>query len=124
MQILLVPTTEFLLTSWDRDSNARYSDLVGSDEFLGSHVLRIPANATAEAAVAAVAKGAGTTRDGRGKAKQLSTVNGRTVIVKEAFVYSNKGAAVAGDVPGVVTLPANAPTPSLRFQKPGAGAAT
>lgn len=88
--ILLVPTTEFLLTSWDRDSNARYSDLVGSDEFLGSHVLRIPANATAEAAAAA-AKGAGTTRDGRGKAKQLNTVNGRTVIVKESFVYSNKG---------------------------------
>lgn len=31
-------------------------------------------------------------RDSRGKAKQVTTVNGRTVIVKENSVYSNKGA--------------------------------
>jgi hypothetical protein len=36
-------------------------------------------------------KDAGNFRDTRGKAKQYSTANGRTVIVKDAFVYSNKG---------------------------------
>lgn len=30
-------------------------------------------------------------RENRGKAKQYSTANGRTVIIKDAFVYSNKG---------------------------------
>lgn len=30
-------------------------------------------------------------RDSRGKAKQFTTINGRTVVVKESFVYSNKG---------------------------------
>jgi len=30
-------------------------------------------------------------RDSRGKAKQFSTVNGRTIVIKDAFVYSNKG---------------------------------
>lgn len=58
-------------------------DLASSDEFLASHVVRVqgpgltPAN--------------GSVRDSRGKAKQLNTINGRTVIVKESAVYSNKG---------------------------------
>jgi hypothetical protein len=30
-------------------------------------------------------------RESRGKAKQYTTINGRTVVVKDAFVYSNKG---------------------------------
>lgn len=30
-------------------------------------------------------------RDSKGKAKQVTTVNGRTVIIKENSVYSNKG---------------------------------
>jgi hypothetical protein len=30
-------------------------------------------------------------RDNRGKAKQVTTFNGRTVIIKENSVYSNKG---------------------------------
>lgn len=30
-------------------------------------------------------------RDSKSKAKQYSTINGRTVVVKDAFVYSNKG---------------------------------
>jgi hypothetical protein len=30
-------------------------------------------------------------RENRGKAKQYTTINGRTVVVKDAFVYSNKG---------------------------------
>lgn len=30
-------------------------------------------------------------RESRGKAKQFTTINGRTIIIKDAFVYSNKG---------------------------------
>ncbi|KAL8663575.1 MAG: hypothetical protein Q9202_003763 [Teloschistes flavicans] len=80
--VLLVPTTEVLLTSKDRESNTLYTDLTGSEEFLASHVIRING---------AQAPGNGSVRDSRGKAKQFNTVNGRTVIVKESFVYSNKG---------------------------------
>ena len=36
-------------------------------------------------------KEVGNARDNRGKAKQFTTLNGRTVVVKESFVYSNKG---------------------------------
>ncbi|KAL8995666.1 MAG: hypothetical protein Q9169_004636 [Polycauliona sp. 2 TL-2023] len=80
--VLLVPTTEVLLTSRDRESNALYSELTSSEEFLASHVIRItgpqaPIN--------------GSVRDSRGKAKQYNTINGRTLVVKESFVYSNKG---------------------------------
>ncbi|KAH8808175.1 hypothetical protein F5884DRAFT_704679 [Xylogone sp. PMI_703] len=85
--ILLVPTTEVLLTSRDRESGALYSDLAGSEEFLGSHVLRIPANNNA----AAGGKDTPSMRENRGKPKQYTTVNGRTVVVKDSFVYSNKG---------------------------------
>ncbi|KAL9104797.1 MAG: hypothetical protein Q9163_000295 [Psora crenata] len=35
--------------------------------------------------------GEGNVRDSRSKAKQFNTINGRTVVVKESFVYSNKG---------------------------------
>jgi hypothetical protein len=34
---------------------------------------------------------AATFRENRTKAKQYTTLNGRTVIVKDTFVYSNKG---------------------------------
>ncbi|KAI4212301.1 MAG: hypothetical protein LQ351_005014 [Letrouitia transgressa] len=80
--ILLVPTTEVLLKSRDRESDALYADLASSEDFLASHVIRItPTQASANSNV----------RDNRGKARQFSTINGRTVVVKESFVYSNKG---------------------------------
>lgn len=60
-----------------------YADLVGVDEFLGSHVLRIP-NSTAGAQNVSG-------RETRGKARQFTTFNGRTVVVKDTWVYSNKG---------------------------------
>ncbi|KAB8291102.1 hypothetical protein EYC80_009790 [Monilinia laxa] len=85
--ILLVPTTEVLLTSRDRETGALYADLAGSEDFLGSHVLRIPTNHAATAG----GKDAPILRENRGKAKQYTTVNGRTVVIKDAFVYSNKG---------------------------------
>ncbi|KAF2019042.1 hypothetical protein BU24DRAFT_385847 [Aaosphaeria arxii CBS 175.79] len=85
--VLLVPTTEVLLTSRDRDTNASYADLSGSEEFLASHVLRVPGGVGPNNHV----KDGATFRESRGKAKQYSTANGRTVIIKDAFVYSNKG---------------------------------
>lgn len=78
--------TESLIGSRDRESSLYYSDLVVSEEFLGSHALRIPVtNGTAGT------KDDLNVRDSRGKAKQVTTVNGRTVIIKENSVYSNKG---------------------------------
>ncbi|CAI7617497.1 unnamed protein product [Penicillium manginii] len=84
--VLLVPTTESLTGSRDRESNILYADLVASEEFLGSHVLRIPINSGSTNG-----KDESNVRDNRGKAKQLTTFNGRTVIIKESSVYSNKG---------------------------------
>jgi small subunit ribosomal protein S11 len=80
--VLLVPTTESLLYGQDRETNKRYADQVEDEDFLGSHILRIIPNTAAKE---------GNVRDGRNKAKNYSTVNGRTVIVKENIVYSNKG---------------------------------
>jgi hypothetical protein len=55
---------------------------------LASHVLRVPGGVGPNNQV----KDAGSFRETRGKAKQFTTANGRTVIVKDAFIYSNKGA--------------------------------
>ncbi|KAF2471939.1 uncharacterized protein BDR25DRAFT_259174 [Lindgomyces ingoldianus] len=85
--VLLVPTTEVLLSSRDRDTNASYADLSGSEEFLASHVLRVPGGVGPNNQI----KDGSSFRETRGKAKQYSTANGRTVIIKDAFVYSNKG---------------------------------
>lgn len=82
LQILLVPTTECLLTGKDRETNSTFADLAGSEDFLASHVLRISGP---------TGPGSNNVRDSRGKAKQFNTVNGRTIVVKESFVYSNKG---------------------------------
>ncbi|KAK7535771.1 uncharacterized protein J3D65DRAFT_626204 [Phyllosticta citribraziliensis] len=84
--VLLVPTTEILLNARDRETNVHYTDLAGSEEFLASHVLRLPGGVPPgpngkEASF----------RESRGKAKQYQTANGRTVIIKDTFLYSNKG---------------------------------
>ena len=80
--ILLAPTTECLLTARDGEANAAYADVASSEDFLASHVIRIPSpRGPAE----------GSVRDSKGKAKQYNTINGRTVVIKESFVYSNKG---------------------------------
>lgn len=85
--ILLVPTTEFFLTSRETETGLSLSDIVGSEDFLGSHVLRIPSPATAAGGKDTV----GNLREQRGKPKQYSTLNGRSVVIKDNFVYSNKG---------------------------------
>lgn len=82
LQILFVPTTECLLTAKDRESDSTYADLAGNEDFLASHVIRISEPQ---------APGSSNVREIRGKAKQFNTINGRTVVVKESFVYSNKG---------------------------------
>ncbi|ODA77221.1 hypothetical protein RJ55_06848 [Drechmeria coniospora] len=80
--ILLVPLTDVLLTTRETENGASLQDTVASDEFLSSHVLRI----------LAPEKDVGQSlRDVRGKAKQFSTLNGRSVVIKDSVVYSNKG---------------------------------
>ncbi|OAA53059.1 VPS9 domain protein [Cordyceps fumosorosea ARSEF 2679] len=75
--------TDVLLTHRETESGTSPSDFVASEEFLASHVLRIPPPG---------AKDSGQNlREVRGKAKQFSTLNGRSVLVKDASVYSNKG---------------------------------
>lgn len=37
-------------------------------------------------------------REIKGRAKQFTTVNGRTVVVKDNFVYSNKGGTTLENV--------------------------
>lgn len=81
--ILLVPTTEILTSTRDRESGALYADLAGVDEFLGSHVLRVPSGGSSSPMVGS--------RENRGKARQFTTFNGRTVVVKDSWIYSNKG---------------------------------
>ncbi|KAI0152064.1 VPS9 domain-containing protein [Hypoxylon sp. NC0597] len=85
--ILLVPTTEFFLTSRETESGLSLSDIVGSEDFLGSHVLRIPNPATAAGGKDSI----GNLREQRGKARQYSTLNGRSVVIKDNFIFSNKG---------------------------------
>jgi len=85
-QILLVPTTECLLTGKDGETGSTYSDLAVSEDLLASHVLRISGTP---------APGSGKVRDHKGKAKQFNTINGKTIVVKESFVYSNKGRSIA-----------------------------
>jgi ankyrin repeat protein len=92
-QILLVPPTELLLTSTDKDTNIEYKTLAGTEEFIGSHVLRIPpesAQTIASRDADPKAKHAHI-RENRGKAKAYNTINNRTVIVKDGMVFANKG---------------------------------
>ncbi|KAJ2903339.1 hypothetical protein MKZ38_010090 [Zalerion maritima] len=84
--VLLVPTTHVLLTSRDSESGSPFTELITSDEFLSSHVLRVPSNGSLHNG-----RDAPNLRDVRGKAKQYSTHNSRTVVIKDSFVYTNKG---------------------------------
>ena len=63
------------------------SEVIGTEEALASHVLRVPGGVPPGGANG----GGGNVRENKAKAKQYSTINGRTVVVKDAFVYSNKG---------------------------------
>lgn len=86
--ILLVPTTDILCTSRDIETGAPLSDTVASDEFLGSHVLRV---AVPKGSVAGGKEAGQNLREMRGKANVYTTINGRSIVIKDNIVYSNKG---------------------------------
>lgn len=85
--ILLVPLTDVLITSKETESGSSSAEVIASEEFLASHVLRVPPPGGQPGAK----DGVPNLREVRGKAKQISTVNGRSVIIKDSFIYSNKG---------------------------------
>lgn len=87
--ILLVPTTEILLTHHESDTGASAQEILLSEEFMASHVLRIPGGGSN-----GVPDLVPNLREMRGKAKQYPTLNGRSIVMKDGFVYSNKGAAI------------------------------
>ena len=80
--VLLVPSAESLIYGLDKDSGKRYADQAEDEDFLGSHIIRVPPPPTGKES---------NIRDGRGKAKTYSSVNGRTVIIKDNVVFTNKG---------------------------------
>jgi len=88
--VLLVPTTETLLRFKDREINTSFEQLASTEEFLASHVLRVPGGAPPLSPNGPDGKSA-SVRESKNRAKQYSTINGRTIVVKDAFVYSNKG---------------------------------
>ncbi|EGO51703.1 hypothetical protein NEUTE1DRAFT_89347 [Neurospora tetrasperma FGSC 2508] len=87
--ILLVPTTDVILDSRDTETGAPLSASVASDEFIGSHVLRIlPPKGGPGAGAKEPTQNL---REMKGKPKLYSTINGRTIVIKDNYVYSNKG---------------------------------
>ena len=89
--ILLVPASELLLTHHEADTGASAQEILLSEEFVASHVLRIPGGGGN-----GVPESVPNLREVRGKAKQYSTLNGRSVVMKDGFVYSNKGIVRSG----------------------------
>ncbi|KAG9502630.1 hypothetical protein J7337_005462 [Fusarium musae] len=85
--ILLVPSTDVLLTFRETESGSAPAEVIASEDFLASHVLRVPS----PNGVAGGKDGAQNLREVRGKAKQFTTLNGKSVVIKDAFIYSNKG---------------------------------
>lgn len=95
--ILLVPTTDFLLSAREVETGQPTAELLAVEDVLASHVLRIPTpnSTTGQAAggkdpqsgVSAIAN----LRDVRGKARQYTTLNGRTIVIKDANVFTSKG---------------------------------
>ncbi|KAF4585400.1 VPS9 domain protein [Ophiocordyceps camponoti-floridani] len=83
--VLLVPLTDLLFTYRETEYGGSVADLVASDDFLNSHVLRIPPPVKDRDAAAA------NLRDVRGKPKKYSTLNGRSVLVRDSIVFTNKG---------------------------------
>ncbi|KAK3394659.1 hypothetical protein B0H63DRAFT_426587 [Podospora didyma] len=86
--ILLVPCTDVLLDSRDTETGAPLLASIGSEEFLGSHVLRIP---TPKAHVAGGKDATQNLREMRGKPKVYNTINGKSVVIKDNYLYTNKG---------------------------------
>ncbi|KAK4192831.1 hypothetical protein QBC35DRAFT_203831 [Podospora australis] len=86
--ILLVPTADVLLNSRDTETGAPLVASIASEEFLGSHVLRIP---LLKGHVAGGKDAAQNLREMRGKPKMYGTINGRSLVIKDGTIYTNKG---------------------------------
>lgn len=95
LHVLLVPLTDVLLDSRDTETGAPLAASVASEEFLASHVLRIPAP---RGQVAGGKEAAHNLREMRGKQKIYNTLNGRSIVIKDNYIYSNKGAYFRLDV--------------------------
>ncbi|KAK3984821.1 hypothetical protein QBC44DRAFT_387214 [Cladorrhinum sp. PSN332] len=91
--IILVPTTDVLLKSRDTETGAPLAASIASDEFLGSHVLRIP---LLKGQVAGGRDATQNLREMRGKPKMYGTINGRSLVIKDNCVYTNKGFKTLG----------------------------
>ncbi|KAL1839144.1 hypothetical protein VTJ49DRAFT_1840 [Mycothermus thermophilus] len=90
--ILLVPTADVLFNARDPDSGAPLLASIASDEFLASHVVRIPIpKGQGSGAKDASGVAAQNLREMRGKPKIYGTINGRSIVIKENSIYTNKG---------------------------------
>lgn len=108
--VLLVPTTDVLLNAREAEAapGTPIAETVSAEEFLASHVLRIPdptkppqSTSAGGSSNTAAGTGGGATgggkdatpnlREMRGKAKQYNTINGRNIVIKDNVVYTNKG---------------------------------
>lgn len=91
--ILLVPATEVLRTCHEAEAGVAFADLPNLDEFLASHIIRMPNPRVAAAAANAAGgrDGVVNLREMRGKARPYGTFNGWSVVIKDNLVYSNKG---------------------------------
>ncbi len=88
LHILLVPCTDVILDSRDTETGAPLVDSIASDEFLGSHVIRLAAPKTGGTGPRETGPNL---REVRGKTKVYNTINGRSLVIKDNLVYSNKG---------------------------------
>ncbi|KAH6619592.1 hypothetical protein B0J18DRAFT_482181, partial [Chaetomium sp. MPI-SDFR-AT-0129] len=100
--ILLVPTADVLLNTRDVDSGAPLVVAAGltaaaaggvTDEFLASHIIRLPVSPTSggNGGKGVGQEGGQNLREMRGKPKIFGTVNGRSLVVKDHGIYTNKG---------------------------------
>ncbi|KAM5354388.1 hypothetical protein ACJ41O_001037 [Fusarium nematophilum] len=85
--IILVPSTDVLLTFRETEGGTSPAEVIASEDFLASHVLRVPG----PNGIAGAKDGGQNLREVRGKAKQFTTLNGKSVVIKDTFIYSNKG---------------------------------
>ncbi|KAL5615575.1 uncharacterized protein BROUX77_001412 [Berkeleyomyces rouxiae] len=89
--ILLVPTTDYLLTYREVTTNSSIADFITSEDFLASHVLRIQTGGVNLGDKDPKDSLQQNIREARGKPRSYPTLNNRSVIIREGFVYTNKG---------------------------------
>ncbi|KAK7204485.1 hypothetical protein BZA70DRAFT_290447 [Myxozyma melibiosi] len=72
--VILVPTTTSLLYTVDQETNTPFAELCNQEDFLASHIVKIGVSAKAI-----------------GRARVFWTLNGRSIVIKDDFIYTNKG---------------------------------